>query len=117
MSFVPVLAVPIECYNCLDKLFNTTCGDPRTDDELDILDTITCKTGACVKWTYYKNSEFFYSSQQVTRVQLCPRKMSVTTLVSHKRPVRRFLPRIQLRRLGEQFNEKTNTMSLCATTG
>ena len=51
---------PITCYSCIDLAYNTTCGEPATPDEIESLPTIECKRGACVKWTYYKNSECFF---------------------------------------------------------
>ena len=57
MCFFLTIAVQIECYNCVDRMSNTTCGEPKTNKDLGSLDTITCKHGACIKWTYYKSSE------------------------------------------------------------
>jgi len=48
---------PVVCYECLDSAHNTTCGQPVTEDDLDSLGSVTCKKGACIKWTYYKNHE------------------------------------------------------------
>lgn len=48
---------PIECFECLDKAHNTTCGTSSDPVQLLELGTIKCKRGACVKWTYYRNRE------------------------------------------------------------
>ncbi|ELU16097.1 hypothetical protein CAPTEDRAFT_214596 [Capitella teleta] len=48
---------PIECYLCKDKAYNTTCGEPTTEEELEEMDKVHCKKGACIKWTFYKNHE------------------------------------------------------------
>ena len=65
-----ILLDPITCYQCRDFAENTTCAnpvpvEPDPEVELDLwvtlapdLPTITCKKGACVKWTYYLNGRY-----------------------------------------------------------
>ncbi len=79
---------PITCYKCKDLAENTTCANPvpmSRDPEEEYepwvtmgpdLPTISCKRGACVKWTYYQNSE--YKNTNTSRLQ--PRSQSTMAL-------------------------------------
>ena len=57
MYIYETISDPVLCYECMDSAYNTSCGEPRTVEDLESLGTIQCKRGACIKWTYYKNRE------------------------------------------------------------
>ena len=59
----------IECYECEDSAYNTTCADPTVPDEFVNMTTIKCKTGACVKWTFYHNSKWTYTTKRCDKVK------------------------------------------------
>ena len=72
---------PITCYQCRDLAENTTCSNPlpvEPDPEVEVdplvtlapdLPTITCKKGACIKWTYYLNGRYQRENEITSEMQ------------------------------------------------